>query len=118
MGFWIAAAIVLAFIGVLVWRGLQMKSLAREGVVGTAEVVQKTRRHSSSGHQTAGFLKYRFQSPDGKQLTNRVAVSEQVYNEYSEGQSIDIVYLHDKPGVNGARYIVNLSRKALKLPPL
>lgn len=109
---------MLAFIGVVAWRGLQMKSLAREGVVGTAEVVQKTRRHSSSGHQTAGFIKYRFEAPNGQQFSNRIAVSEQVYNEYSEGQSIDIVYLQDKPGVNGARYMVNLSRKGLKLPPL
>ena len=118
MGFWMVAAIVLAFIAVMVWRGLQMKSLAQHGVAGTAQVVQKFRRRSRAGHQAAGFIKYRFAAPNGQQFTNRIAVSEQIYNEYSEGQSIDVVYLPDKPAVNGARYMVNLSRKALKLPPL
>lgn len=118
MGFWMVAAIVLAFIAVMVRRGLQMKSLAHHGVLGKAEVVQKFRRRSRAGHQAAGFLKYRFETPGGLEFTNRIAVSEQVYNEYSEGQSIDVVYLPDKPSVNGARYMVNLSRKALKLPPL
>lgn len=117
MGFWIGAAIVGAFIGVWVWRGLQMKALANAGVAGQAEVIQKTRRRGSPGHQTAGYIKYRFLSPDGKTLTNRIAVSEKIYSEYDEGESIDIVYLPDRPGVNAARYMVNLSRKALKLPP-
>lgn len=118
MGFWIGAAIVMALIAVWVWRGLQMKALANSGVLGHAEVIQKIRRRRSTGHQTAGYLKYRFLASDGRTLTKRIAVSEKIYTEYDEGESIDIVYLPDRPGVNAARYIVNLSRKALKLPPL
>ncbi len=118
MGFWIGAIIVLAIVAVFVRRGLQMKALAHQGVLGTAEVVEKTRRHTSAGHQTAGFIKYRFDAPNGQQLTNRIAVSEQIYNDHSEGEAIDIVYLEDRPSTNTARYMVNLSRKALKLPPL
>lgn len=117
MGFWIVAGVVLAFIAVLAWRGLQMKSLAHEGVVGTAEVLRKTRRQGARGHHTTGFIKYRFEAPNGQQFSNRIAVSEQVYSEHTEGQRIDIVYLPDRPNVNAARYMVNLSRKALKLPP-
>ena len=118
MGFWIVAAIVGAFIAAMAWRGLQMKSLAQQGVVGKGEVIQKFRRRARSGHQAAGYLKYRFETPQGLEFQKRIAVSEQVYNEYAEGQAIDIVYLPDKPSVNGARYMVNLSRKALKLPPI
>ena len=118
MGFWIGTAILVALIAVWVWRGLQMKALANSGVVGQAEIIQKTRRRSSAGHQTAGFIKYRFLAPDGKALTNRIAVPEKIYSEYDKGESIDIVYLQDRPGVNAARYLVNLSRKALKIPPL
>jgi hypothetical protein len=118
MGFWIVAVIVAAFIGAAVWRGLQMKSLAQGGVVAKGEVIQKFRRRSKSGPQASGYLKYRFDAPNGQAFTKRIAVSEQVYNEYAEGQPIDIVYLPDKPSVNGARYMVNLSRKALKLPPI
>jgi hypothetical protein len=118
MGFWIVAVVALAFVAVVAWRGLQMKSLAHEGVVGKAEVVQKTRRQGVRGHQSTGFIKYRFEAPNGQKFSNRIAVSEQVYSEYAEGQSIDIVYLLDRPNVNAARYMVNLSRKALKLPPI
>ena len=118
MGFWIGAAILMALIAVWVWRGLQMKALANSGVLGQAEVIQKIRRRSSTGHQTAGYLKYRFLAPDGKALTRRIAVSEKIYTEYDEGESIDIVYLPERPRVNAARYLVNLSRKALNLPPL
>ena len=118
MGFWIVAAIALAMMAVLVWRGLQMKELAHNGVLGQAEVIQKNRRRTSAGHQTAGYLKYQFDTPQGHTLSNRIAVSEKIYSQYQEGDPIDIVYLEDKPGVNGARYMVNLSRKALKLPPI
>lgn len=118
MGIWIGVAILVALIGVWVWRGLQMKALANSGVLGQAEVIQKTRRRSSPGHQAAGYIKYRFTAPDGKAITNRSAVSEKIYSEYDEGESIDIVYLPDRPAVNAARYMVNLSRTALKLPPL
>jgi hypothetical protein len=118
MGFWIGAAIILAIVAVLVRRGMQMKALAVQGILGRAQVVQKTRRRTSAGHQTAGYIKYRFDTPKGESLTNRIAVSEQVYSEYSDGDPIDIVYLEDRPTTNAARYMVNLSRKALKLPPL
>ncbi len=118
MELWIVAAIVLAIIAVIVRRGLQMKQLAHHGVPGQAEIVLKHRRRTSPGHQTAGYLKYRFDAPLGQTLTNRIAVSEEIFARYEVGDPIEIVYLPDKPGVNGAKYMVNLSRKALKLPPL
>jgi hypothetical protein len=118
MGLWIGLAILLVIFAVIVRRGLQMKALAHDGVPGQAEIVLKHRRRTSPGHQTAGYLKYQFDAPLGQTLTNRIAVSEEVFSKYEVGDPIDIVYLPDKPAVNGARYMVNLSRKALKLPPL
>ena len=118
MGLWIGVAILLAMIALLVRRGLQMKALAHKGVLGQAEVVQKYRRRTSAGHQTAGYLKYQFDTPQGRTLTNRIAVSEEVFSKYQVGDTIDIVYLEDQPKVNGADYMVNFSRKALKLPPV
>ena len=96
MGFWIGAAIVLAIIAVIVRRGLQMKALAHQGVPGQAEVVHKTRRRTTAGHQTAGFIKYQFEAPDGRRLSNRIAVSEEIFSKYQQGESIDIVYLPEK----------------------
>lgn len=118
MGFWISVVILMALIAVWAWQGLQMKALANSGVLGRGEVIQKIRLHISTGHQTAGYLKYRFLAPDGKALTGRIAVSEKIYTEYDEGEPIDIVYLPERPRVNAARYVVNLSRKALNLSPL
>lgn len=121
MGLWIIAAIVLAMIAMIVVsvrRGLQMKELAHNGVVVQGNVVEKQRRKTAAGHQTAAFLKYQFDTAQGFSHSNRIAVTEEMYSEYQEGDSIDIVYLEDKPGVNAARYMVNLSRKALKLPPI
>ena len=118
MGLWIGVAILLAMIAILVWRGLQLKVLAHKGVLGQAGIVQKYRRRTSAGHQTAGYLKYQFETPQGRTLTNRIAVSEEVFSKYQVGDTIDIVYLEDKPSVNGAHYMVNLSRKTLNLPPL
>lgn len=118
MGLWIALAILAAIIAVIVRRGLQMKALAQNGVPGQAEIVLKHRRRTSAGHQTAGYLKYQFDAPLGQTLTNRIAVSEEIFARYEVGDPIEIVYLPDKPGINGAKYMVNLSRKALKLPPL
>lgn len=118
MGLWIGLAILLAIGAVIVRRGLQMKALAHGGVPGEAEIVQKHRRRTSPGHQTAGYLKYQFDTAQGHTLSNRVAVSEEIFSKYQVGDPIDIIYLADKPGVNAAKYMVNLSRKALKLPPL
>jgi hypothetical protein len=118
MGFWIGAAILLAIVAVIVRRGLQMKALANNGVKGIAEVIHKSRRRTTAGHQTAGYIKYQFDAPLGQQLSNRIAVSEQIYSEYDIGDDMEIVYLPDRPSVNAALYMVNLSRKGLKLPPL
>lgn len=118
MGLWIGLAILLAALGLLVRRGLQMKALAQNGVPGQATVVQKHRRRSSMGHQAAGYLKYQFDTPQGHTLSNRFAVSEEIFSKYQVGDPIEVIFLQDKPTVNGARYMVNLSRKALKLPPL
>jgi hypothetical protein len=118
MGFWIVAVIVLLMIVVFVRRGLQMKELAHNGVVGQAKVIQKQRRHSNKSRQSTAYLKYQFDAPNGLSHTNRIAVTDEIFSRYEEGDSIDIVYLENKPGVSGARYMVNLSRQALKLPPL
>ncbi len=118
MGLWIGVVILLAIIALMVRRGFQMKALAHDGVPGQAEIVLKHRRRTSPGHQTAGYLKYQFDAPLGRTITNRIAVSEEVFSRYEVGDPIDIVYLPDKPDINGAKYMVNLSRKALKLPPL
>ena len=75
-------------------------------------------RRINLGGQGSGYLRYEFLAPTGKRLERSITVDEDVYDQYEEGSKIDIVYVKDKPQVNGAKYMVNLSREALKLPPL
>ena len=118
MSWLIGAAIIAAIIFTIVRRGFQMKDLANKGVVAQATVIKKFRRSSTSGGQGSGYLRYEFLAPNGKRLERTITVDEDVYNQYEQGLKIDVVYVEGKPQVNGAKYMVNLSREALKLPPL
>lgn len=114
----IGGLIIVAIIVMVVRRGLQMKDLAHKGVVAKGRVVRKFRRTQAQGKHTSGYLEYEFTSALGQRHKRAIAVSEGVYGSHEEGDDIDVVYLPDRPQVNGARYMVNLSREALKLPPL
>lgn len=118
MSFLIGALIVAAIIAVIVQRGLQMKSLANDGIVGEGKVIKKARRVNSQGGMSSAYLTYEFSAANGSRYERKVSVGEDIYDNHEEGDAIGIVYLEKNPKVNGARYMVNLSREALKLPPL
>ena len=118
MSFLIGAAIVAAIIAVIVHRGFQMKNLANDGVVGEGKVIKKSRRVNSQGGMSSAYLRYEFNAANGLRYEKKISVGEEVFDAYEEGDPIDVVYVRNKPEVNGAKYMVNLSREALKLPPL
>ena len=118
MSFLIGALIIAAIIAVVVHRGLQMKSLANDGTVGEGKVIEKLTRANSLGGRSAPYLRYEFNAANGLRYERKVAVGDEIYAAYEEGDPIDVVYLRDKPEINAAKYMVNLSREALKLPPL
>jgi len=118
MAFLIGALIVAAVIAVIVHRGLQMKNLANDGVVGDGKVIEKLRRVNSQGGMSSSYLRYEFYAPNGVRYERKVSVGEDIYDNHEEGDTIGIVYLEKNPRVNAAKYMVNLSREALKLPPL
>lgn len=118
MSWLIGLGIVGAVIFMIVRRGFQMKDLAHKGVVAQGTVIKKFRRGSASRPQSHAYLRYEFLAPTGKRLERSIAVGEEIFDQYEVGSKIDIVYVKDKPEVNGAKYMVNLSREALKLPPL
>ena len=95
-----------------------MKDLANKGIVAEGKVIKKFRRTTTQGKTSAAYLRYEFATPSGEMLERSIAVAEKIFEEYEEGDSIDVVYVPGKPSVNGAKYMVNLSREALKLPPL
>lgn len=112
------ALIFVGMVGTWVVRGFQMKSLANEGVVVSGEIVDKRRSGAGANSRSAPYLKYAYVGPDGQRHELRAAVAESVYAEHEIGDAFDVVCLPDKPSVAGPKYLVDLSREALKLPPL
>ena len=107
-----------AFIAIVVHRGMQMKKLAHDGVVADGKVINKSRRAGAQAKMSTPYLRYEFYAANGFRYERNVAVGENVYESHEEGDAIGVVYLKDNPKVSAARYMVNLSREALKLPPL
>ncbi|MDH5345641.1 MAG: hypothetical protein OEW59_07750 [Gammaproteobacteria bacterium] len=118
MGFLIGLVIVCAIIAVWVHRGLQMKKLAHDGVPAAGKVIEKSRRSTQPGKMSTGYLRYEFYAGNGLRYERKIAVGETIYANHEEGDAIDVVYVPDKPEISAAKYMVNLSREALKLPPL
>ena len=110
-------AIAATSIALIVRRGLQITALAHNGVVGRASILKKFYSGSGMG-SSSEVLRYEFRTPNGRRYENKIHVSMEVYNTHNVGDPIDIVYLENQPEVNAAKYMVNLSREALNLPPL
>jgi hypothetical protein len=118
MTYLIGAAIIAAIILIIVHRGLQMKNLAHHGIVALGRITKKSRRRTPQKGNSSAYLKYEFFTRAGIRFERSIAVGEEIYDSFDENDTIDVVYLRGKPEVNGAKYMVNLSREALRLPPL
>ncbi len=112
----IPIVIIGLIVGFIVRRGFQMKALAHEGVAIEGKVIKKFRQPGSG--TTAPYLRYEYTTPTGERYENKIAVSEEVWQSHEEGDPIELVYTPNRPSVSAAKYMVNLSRQALKLPPL
>lgn len=86
-----------------------MSQLLLEGIETTARVVAKERRRRSRG-EFEYFVTYAFRSRDGSDFEKELRVSATRFDDYSEGQSIDIVYLPRDPSINASREMVNKVR--------
>ncbi len=117
---WLNILIPVAIIGLIVAfivrRGFQMKALAHEGVAIEGKVIKKFRQTGSG--TTAPYLRYEYMTPTGERYENKIAVDEEVWRNHEVGDAIELVYTPKQPSVSAAKYMVNLSRQALKLPPL
>ena len=116
-GFSIGVLIVLAIVAVIVFRGWQMTRLTHHGVAAEGTVIKKGRSQSGQGISQA-WLRYEYLGPDGQRYEYRIHTSEEFWDAHEVGDTIEIVYVSSKPSVSGAKYMVNHSREALKLPPL
>lgn len=100
--FWVAfpLAFALVFGGVAVAMGAQMALLARDGVTGDAQVLERQieRRRSSDGDESITyFLRYSFTLGHADAMVKRQSVSRSLYQSVREGESIPVVYAWSQP---------------------
>lgn len=94
-------AFALTFGWVAISMGAQMALLAREGVIGEAEVLtrQIERRRDSDGRETLTYyLSYTY-LPEGRAepIEKRQGVSRRLYEQVREGQIIPVTYAWTQP---------------------
>ena len=101
--------IIVVGVGLVAKRGLEFKKLAQEGQAGRAQIVEKkkVRRKGSD----APTLTYEFQDILGQTQRKRIHVPESIYAQHEAGGTIEIVYLSDRPQVNGPKYLVDKVRQ-------
>ncbi len=119
--FWtigIGLVILAAIVVIVVLRGIQFTKLAHDGVAAEGKVIKKFRRHSSRGGMSTPYLRYEYLGPDRQRHEYKIAVTEEFYEKHEVGDAIEIVYVKSNPSISAAKYLVNQSREALKLPPL
>jgi hypothetical protein len=116
----IALLVIAAVLGVI-WFGVKalkrrltaaaeaMSSLLLEGESTTARVTATEKRRRSRG-QYEYFVTYEFRARDGSDHAKELRVSATHFDDYSEGQPINIVYLARDPSVSATREMIDKAR--------
>ncbi|MCB0309856.1 MAG: hypothetical protein KDD42_01395 [Bdellovibrionales bacterium] len=94
-------------------RGLEMRELAERGVSGKGIVLKKFKTRGQKGGISSNWIKYQYQSSRGQTFQNKVSVLSEFFENHSEGDEVDLVYLNNKPKISALKYMVDLSKAAL-----
>ncbi len=86
-----------------------MSRLVREGTATTGQITATTKRRMSRG-EFEYCVTYSFTAKDGREFDKEQRVQATRFDEYVEGQPIDIVYLPIDPSVNATREMVDKVR--------
>lgn len=107
-------AIPAAIIYFIVRRGFQMRDLCNEGVKTTGSVTNKRYVRVQSGdRRKVEKLSYQYTDSAGQTHSHTSVVSQAVYDQYEDGQPIQIVYSSKNPQVSAPLYLVEQCRQAL-----
>jgi hypothetical protein len=110
-----AVLFVPVFIGVVIWRGRQVKVLAERGVNVEGRVVRRFRSGSTKGSLSRGRrIEFEYVGPDGKTYTRYHNATRNEWEALTEGCVFPLVCLPDDPGVSAARAMVEAARTALR----
>jgi len=94
-------------------RGKQILELAKSGVDVAGQVSKKI-RDSGGGGVGRSYLRYSFRAMDGQTYSNKIAISDSEDDQYHEGDSIQLVYLANKPNISAMKTMVEQCREALE----
>ncbi len=114
----IGLVIVALIVIVIARRAMQVTKLAHDGVATEGKVIKKFRSHGSGVSNSAPYLRYESRGPAGRRHEYKICTTEEFWEAHEIGDTIEIVYAKSNPSISGAKYMVNQSREALKLPPL
>lgn len=104
--------ITLGWIASFVWRGQQLRKLVESGVP-TQGTVERIWSYSGAASVRNFRLRYAFHAPDGHRYSRAISITAGEKTHYREGQSVEIIYLPEKPGVNALSTLVDQARQAL-----
>lgn len=93
-------------------RGKQMALLISRGAEATGKVISARRVRRSRTHETFK-VRYAFVTSGGVEQEREIEVRPQDFEQFSEGQTIEIVYDHANPKVNMLKSAVSEARKAM-----
>ena len=107
------AFVVYRFFRRTMQRGQELSLLAQQGstVTGYISTLEKVRKNRAGHHEY--FMTYQFQDTGGQEHCKRLEVSASEYSSWTEGQSIDVVYLRAQPQVNSTSGLVDKMRGGL-----
>ncbi|HVJ45773.1 MAG TPA: DUF3592 domain-containing protein [Luteolibacter sp.] len=102
----------------IVRRGMQMKNLAHHGVPATGKIllIKQLAGANRSPQSRSWRLRYSY-TVEGRTFENGINPGAEE-RQLEVGGPIEIVYLPTDPKISATLGMVNLSRQALKLPPL
>ena len=120
MGSFVAPLVIVLLI-VGMWLGIRllrrkfvaaaesMSRLAREGVTTSGRITVTEKRRMSRG-EFEYFVTYAFETKDGTEVTKELRVQASRFDEYAEGQPIEIVYLPSDPSLSATKEVVDRVR--------
>lgn len=111
--FIIGLGIVSLMVVFAVWRGLELRQLVESGIPAKATIISKNKFRGKSGIPTYR-LRYEFQARDGRRYSKVISMTSTEAANVVIGDTIDIIYVPNKPKISASETMVALGRQALK----
>lgn len=106
--------VIVALIGLLVWRGRQVGELARRGQSVQGTVVRKFRTGMGNAGSMGRRIAFTYRGPDGREYRRAASITTSKWMDLEEGGPIELVFLPDKPGVSAPAWLIDHARQALR----